>query len=194
MKRCRTNVTSRLMVAAVLAGSVAVVGTAVRGGQTTPQQPAQPEKTPRPQNPQPQNPPNPAPAPKEPGKAPGQPGNEKTPVERDARARYARPFMFQSPQTEAKFNDHAQRLVRMEQRMEQTNKDLLRRLGEARQLTGERQSAAVLDILQQVLREREEMQKYLVFSRTGWTGEMAGTDEATPVEEPRPAAGAGGER
>jgi hypothetical protein len=101
---------------------------------------------------------------------------------------YQRPFAFASPAAEARYNENARRLVAMEQRLARSNADLTRRLGEARALTGERQTAATFDVLQQILKEQAAMNQYLVRARTTWTGDLEGTipmaeDEYTAANE-----------
>ena len=54
-----------------------------------------------------------------------------------------RPFAFQSPDFEGRFNQSTRRLALMEQRMQRSHEDLLKRLGEARQLSGERRADAL---------------------------------------------------
>lgn len=121
-----------------------------------PQQPGQPGQT------NPNNPNNPN----------GVPANE-TALEREARLRRATgPFTFTNAQAQSAFNDNVQNLLRMERRMDESRRTLLKRLGDVRQLPPERQSAATLDLLQQILQENESMQSYLVRSRTSWTGEV----------------------
>jgi hypothetical protein len=100
--------------------------------------------------------------------------------------RFARPFVFQSPAAESRFAESSNRLVNMEQRLDQTNQDLIKRLGQARSFTGERQNAALLDLLQQMLLDNAEMHRYLIQSRLAWTGEEAGglTDPMQTPEVP----------
>lgn len=93
-------------------------------------------------------------------------------------ARYGRPFAFQSPEIESRFNESTQRLVRMEQRMERSSRDMLRRLGDVRQMNGDRQHAALMDLLQQMLQEQAELQHYLVQTRTAFTGEVDAPQDA----------------
>lgn len=102
-------------------------------------------------------------------------------------ARYSRPFAFQAPELESRFNESTHRLVRMEQRMERSSRDLLRRLGEVRQLSGERQHTALMDLLQQMLQEQAELQQYLVQTRTAFTGDV---EMADPSEGLQASAGA----
>ncbi len=103
-----------------------------------------------------------------------------------AGSRYIRPFAFQNPEIESHFTDTSRRLVQLEQRMERSNQDLLKRLGEARALTGERQTTATLDLLQQILQDQAELRRYLVQSRTAWSGdiELPNENERSTIERP----------
>jgi hypothetical protein len=172
----------------------------------TPSQPGQPAKQPRPSNPQPQ-PRNPVPDQNQ--NTPGAPrtndaGRDRAQNDRDAErsatsGRYARPFSFQSPRAEGQFNLATRRLVQMEQRMQRSQEDLLRSLGEARRLTGTRQTEALFDVIQGMMREQAELQRYLIQSRTAWTGDLtpeepsdgemieddAGTTGSAPAQPPR---------
>lgn len=143
--------------------------------------PSKQNPTPRPSNPTPRpDNQNPTPDPNDPGAAPRQPG-ETTPNRDGSRPsrtrandpnRNQRPFAFQSPDMEGRFNVASRRLVQMEQRMQRSQTDVLKRLGEARQLSGERQTAALFDVLQQMLRDQADLQRYLTQSRTLWTGDI----------------------
>ncbi len=106
-----------------------------------------------------------------------------TPEQRDTliKLRASRPFNFQSPQSEAIFNDGVQRLMRDEQRFTQTTDEHLRRLGEVRGMTGERQTAALLDLVQQLLISNKEFQQYIVRSRSLWTGDMTPPQQTAGV-------------
>jgi len=176
--------------------SVAVTGLGGGAWSIAVQQPAEP---PRPSNPQPR-PSNPQPRPQQPGNDPSQtprpgdpqdpanPGDRRQPNDRDQREtrnRNPRPFVFQNPQDEARFVQSSRRLVQMEQRLERSNQDLLRRLGEARQLSADRQGAAVMDVLQQLLRNQAELQQYMVQARTSWTGDIDLGDDADPASDDR---------
>ena len=167
----------------------------------TPSQPGQPAKQPRPSNPQPQ-PRNPQPQPNNPQPRPSDPTpdqNDNAPGERrdndgardgargrgqnnrDAErsatsGRYARPFAFQSPGAEGQFNLATRRLIQMEQRMQRSQEDLLRSLGEARRLSGTRQTEALFDVIQGMMREQAELHRYLTQSRTAWTGDLSPED------------------
>lgn len=156
-------------------------------------QPGQPSQPPKPSNPTPQpksptpRPNDPTPRPNDPSQPsqPDQPRDRDDPRDRDpgridprerdrdnVNRRSTRPFAFQSPQNEGQFNESARRLIAMEHRLQQSNDDLLRRLGEARQMTGERQTNALFDVVQQLLQEQENLRMYLVQSRTAWTGDI----------------------
>lgn len=159
------------------------------------EQPGTPSKQPEPKNPLP-GPKNPTPRPADPTPDPNSPGAPNNPPNRPAdkqgekergtnRERSIRPFAFQSPDMEGRFNQSTRRLAVMEQRMQKSNEDLLKRLGEARQLSGERQSNALMDVIQQLLKEQGELQRYLIQARIGWAGD-ADLDE-TPAEPDREA-------
>ncbi|HEX2839507.1 MAG TPA: hypothetical protein VHN77_15425 [Phycisphaerales bacterium] len=115
-----------------------------------------------------------------PGEDQQQPGDEAQ--------RYSGPFMFQSPQTQTAMNQRAQQLIRMEQQFEIRRTELLRRLGEARAMTGERKLDALADVLQQVLLEQEQVNQYLIAMRTAWTGDMSPEEntDAEPGQMRRP--------
>jgi hypothetical protein len=102
-----------------------------------------------------------------------------------------RPFTFQSPQAEVRFNQATGRIQQLEQRLEVSNTDLLRRLGEVRQLTGERQTMALLDLMQRVLQDRVQLHQYLVQSRAIWSGDMGSNavsaDDQQQVDQNAPA-------
>jgi hypothetical protein len=163
------------------------------------QNPAQPNAPAQPANPQ--NPNQPA----QPGQA--QPGEldpvlptlpdpndpNLTPEQRAAilKLRTQQPFAFASPQAEARFNDTARRLARFEQRLERSNQDQLKRLGEIRAMSAERQGPAMFDLLQQMLTTQRDLQRYLVAARVNMTGEfdlpsetIAGANGAQPAANP----------
>ena len=96
------------------------------------------------------------------------------------RLRSQRPFPFQSVAHEAQFNQNAQSLLRAEQRFEKSTQDHLRRLGEVRNLNGERQNAALLDLLQQMLQDRVDLQRYLADSRAMYTGDVSLPQDSSP--------------
>lgn len=105
------------------------------------------------------------------------------------RGRYERPFMFQTPGIEARFTENSRRLIGLETRLATSNQMLLKRLGEVRTLPPEKQTAALADIMQQMLMEQAQMQKYLVMARTAWTGDLEGppaemSEENVPVATP----------
>lgn len=169
----------------------------------TPSQPGQPSKQPSPSNPTPRpknqqpRPQDPTPDPSNPGapsrdRQPNVPRDRDAPGDRDARRddgagsqdRYVRPFAFQSPTTEGHFTAATRRLVQMEQRMQRSQETLLKSLGEARRLSGPRQTEALFDVIQQMLRDQAELQRYLAQSRTAWSGDIA-LDETEDGEEPQ---------
>jgi hypothetical protein len=156
-------------------------------------QPSNPSPRPGKQNPQPrpgqQNPQprpgnqNPVPDPNNPGAPNNQPPN---PAGQAVGNRALRPFAFQSPDVEGRFNLTTRRLVQMEQRMQRSHDDLLKRLGQARQLSGQRQTDALFEVIQQMLQDEADLQRYLVQSRTAWTGDVAGAEGEPESGEPAP--------
>lgn len=143
-----------------------------------PNQPAQPRPGVNPGNPvNPGVPSNPNP----PGTPPNSPG-----VGAPIINRQGVPFSFQSPQAQVLFTQQARQLVQIEQRLSQANQDSLRRLGEIRQLGGERQNAALMDLFQQVLRDQAAFQQYLVQTRTLLTGDIDAGDAAPAPPPPQP--------
>lgn len=161
--------------------------------------PQPPQSLPQPAQTTPPSPDQPAPQPAAPGTPPGanpaaQPDTEivdpadprLTPQQREylVRIRATRPFTLQSAQSEAVFYGGVQHLVRDEQRFGAACEDQLRRLGEIRGMSGERQTAALLDLLQQVLITNRDLHQYLVRSRSAWSGEMPVREQSTG-ESPR---------
>jgi len=163
------------------------------------QQPRPSNPTPQPSNPMPRpvNP-TPPPATNTPAVQPtpaNQPGTVTPPANQPATTtqpavglRYARPFAFTSPEVEARFNESGKRLMALETRLNKSNQDLLKRLGEIRRLPPERQNAATFELLQQMLMDQQQMNQYLVAARTAWSGEFEGaTDMGTPAAgQPQP--------
>ncbi len=162
---------TRLIAAAGVAGIVTFGALGALQSQTpSPSQPTPPRPGTQPpaQNPQPRTPDSQPPA------------RDSSPRDRQdldrARqpaTRTERPFAFQNPGSEGTFNQSSQRLVLMEQRLEQSNAEQLRKLGEIRAMPAERQSAALLDLVQQILRDQADLHRYLVASRTAWTGDVS---------------------
>ena len=103
--------------------------------------------------------------------------------------RYERPFAFQTPGIEGRFIENSRRLIGLETRLTNSNQMLLKRLGEVRALAPEKQNGALADVVQQMLIEQAQMQKYLVLARTAWSGDLEGMpaemgEEAIPVATP----------
>lgn len=165
---------------ALMVSTAAILGVSatafMQPGTTPPNQPSRPN--------QPNQPVQPT------DRQPADRPNDRQPADRGAQPRdgnrYMRPFAFESPDYEARFNESSRKLVSMEQRMATKNQELLRKLGEARQLTGEKQNAAVLDVLQQVLLEHGQLQQYLVQSRTAWTGDLDTSTLSNPGDTKNP--------
>lgn len=161
-----------------------------QGGVPSPSQPTQPGQHPQQQPDQPSTTPNGNPNPI------GLEGNAAngTPATRTTNAggeRWDRPFALQTPQSEARLAEVGRRLYTMEQRMARDNAEMLRRIGEARQMTGEKQSKAVLDILQQMAQDQAELQRYLVATRTAWAGDSEPMSGAVPTGTTATPGGAG---
>lgn len=148
-------------------------------------QPAPKNPTPRPENQNPQPEPNSPGSPGAPGDRTERPTDTRDNARTPANARNLRSFALQSPDMEGRFNIGARRLVQMEQRMQRSQEDLLKRLGEARQLSGERQTTALFDVIQQMMKDQADLQRYLIQSRTMWTGDLD-LGEGTPVEGDQP--------
>ena len=147
--------------------------------QGVPSQPGTPSAPPRPVAPD--QAPRPAQPPAKDAPAVRQPVEERTPrTSASVRQRY---FALQNPQMEAELRESAKRLALMETRMDRSSADLMRRLGEARQLSGSRQTTAVMEILQQILQDQAELRQYLTESRTMLTGDFE-TELALPTKEP----------
>lgn len=135
----------------------------------SPSQPGSPTQPPLP--PGPTNPTTPA-NPNDPTN-PSSPNNPALPSKLNQPAnRNARLFAFQNPADEARFNEACQRLVRMEQKLDRSQQDQLRRLGEIRQMSAERQGPATMELMQQLLKTQADLQQYLISSRTLWTGDI----------------------
>lgn len=106
---------------------------------------------------------------------PGDTNRNSQPVDRNT-IRNLRPFAFESRDAETRFNENGRRLVAFERNMSETNRDLMRKLSEARSLTGPQQNQAILDLMQQILQEHQSLHEYLVAARTGWTGDLESMD------------------
>jgi hypothetical protein len=76
----------------------------------------------------------------------------------------------------------------MEQQFGTSHTRLISKLAEARQATGEKQNQAILDVLDMLVRDHGEMHRYLVQSRTAWSGDIdvTGTPGSMPGGENRP--------
>lgn len=167
--------TAALILLAVGATRLPATGQVQPAKPTPPAQ--QPVKPSQPNNPsQPVNPGQPTTPPTQDPNNPNAPARPDNTGVQD-RGRFVQPFAFQSQQSEAAFNQSARRLAVLERKMQKNQEDLLRRLGEARQLTGERQSEAILDLLQQVLLSQKEWHNYITQSRTMLSGEIELSDE-----------------
>lgn len=191
----------------IVLGAILILACAGGAGLwTAPAQAPQPSNPqPQPSNPQPQ-PSNPSPQPSnptpqpinpQPTTQPTRPGDTRQPARLDPRTpdqrrddqrrdqdaernrvRNLRPFAFDNPQMEGNFNQSITKLARLEERLTQSNQAMMKRLGEARRLEGDRQNAALFDIIQELLKNQNDLHQYLVQARTAWAGD-AMTDAAT---------------
>jgi len=82
-------------------------------------------------------------------------------------------FAFQNPTMQTQFNELAGQLSRLEQQLAENNQRLLRQLGQARQLTGERKADALGEVLQGDLQQQGMLLQYLVDLRATVTGGLA---------------------
>lgn len=176
---------TRAVRAAALAAMLAVCGGV---GAYVSAQPGQPSEPARQNDPGRTNPSQPGktnpsdPGRTNPGNQPGdrtnQPGDTNRypqPADR-AGQKHQRPFAFQNPGMESRFNESGRRLLALERRMADSNRDLMQKLSQARSMTGPAQQQAVLDLLQDILQEHQAMHGYLVQARTGWTGDLDASD------------------
>ncbi len=168
---------------------IGIAGLGVLQAQTQPTRPKNPLPSPRqpapPERTQP-NQPNQTPPPADPNQ-PVDP-NLQQPANGSM---YSGPFMFQSPQSQTAFNTRTQDLLRMEDQFEARRTELLRRLGEARAMTGDRKLDALADVLQRVILDQQQMQQYLIEARTTWSGEatldaQGMTDQRDKNNNPNP--------
>lgn len=85
--------------------------------------------------------------------------------------RFKSPFAVDSNIDARDWNRRVSTLTDAERRLESANADRLRRLGEVRGMSGERQSQALVELLQDVLRDQAQMQAYFRDSRMLWSGD-----------------------
>lgn len=161
---------------------------------TNPNQPNQPQNPNQPNNPnqprpndpnQPNNPeqPNQPIDPNRPGQIdPNRPG---TGEEQTLLNRRQRLFRLQDDQAIGQLNEFGQRLVRFETRMRENNEQMLRRLGQARQLQGDRRFDAMAVLLQDMLQEQALLNQYLADLRMSITGDLGDpNDPNNPLFNP----------
>lgn len=168
--------------------------------------PAQPSQPGQPQQPAPEQPNIPGqpqqPVPAQPGTPgqpqqplpaqPGTPGQPQAPLPgqpgvvrpNGTRLENRRLFKLDADNLEGRLNETSARLVRLERQIAQTNQELLRRLGEARQLTGERKLDGIAEVLQGVLQEQARFQDHISQIRTAMMGEAP--EDALAPGAPRP--------
>ncbi len=191
-------------VGVLLAGMEAQPQPGSAPGGTPSQQPQPSNPTPRPTNPNQPNPNQPGqtqpgqtqpgqtqPGQSQPGQVqPGQtqPGNQtpldrtpdRTPLNRQPGSSSDNPrfISLADPSMEPRFRESATRLANLERSMAERNQRLVQRLGAARQLPPDRQGAAVMDLLQDILQENAQLQQYLSQSRTMMTGDLADPNDS----------------
>jgi len=100
-------------------------------------------------------------------------------------ARERSPFVLETPEARALLNQATRRLEDLEARLAESNDVLLQRLGEARRLRGERQTNALFDVMQDMLQQNAEMQRYLAAARVAWAGAALEDDQDGMDEEDR---------
>ncbi len=121
---------------------------------------------------------------------PGDP--DQTPLERPSditplnRGNNPRFFSFADQNLEGQFRESAGRLASLERAMTERNQRLVQQLGDVRRLPADRQNAAVLDLLQDILQENAQLQQYLAQSRTLFTGDLNDATTSRPgTNQPR---------
>lgn len=119
---------------------------------------------------------------------PTDPAQQRTPDDTRRMGRFDRPFAFQSPDAEGRFKESTQMLMGLEQQLAASQQRLISKLAEARQASGEKQNQAILEVLEQLVRDHGEMHRYMVQARTAWTGDMDSltAPSAAPGLEKRP--------
>jgi hypothetical protein len=90
-------------------------------------------------------------------------------------------FMLQNPTTEARMGDFTAQITRMETQLNDTNLRLLRQLGQARQLQGDRRSEAFAEVLQGILQNNAATMQYVMQLRNAMTGPLATPGTPTPA-------------
>lgn len=92
-------------------------------------------------------------------------------------------FALSNPAAEAQLTQAGQKLVRIEQQFTTANQQLLKQLGQARQLTGDRRSEAMGEIMQSMLLQQQQLQQYLVDLRTSVTGDLGTLDGTASAQQ-----------
>ena len=164
--------------------------------QPQPPVPSQPSQPAQPQDPIPTQPAAPGqpqqPVPAQPGTpgqpqqpVPKQPGTVRPtgPLDRN-RLENRRLFKLDADNLEGRLNETAGRLGRLEKQITQNNQELLRRLGEVRQMSGDRRAEGLAEVLQGVLQEQARLQEQLVQMRTAIVGDIP--DETVTPGAARP--------
>lgn len=109
---------------------------------------------------------------------PGQTTTTQQGVNATLNQRQRRLFQLENQQSVGQLNDFGQRVVRIEANLQASNQRLLRMLGQARQLQGDRRFDAFGEVLQGILQEQANMSQYLVDLRTALTGDLANASDA----------------
>jgi hypothetical protein len=89
-------------------------------------------------------------------------------------------FMPLNAATEGQLNDFGLQMARIETQLNDTNLRLLRQLGQARQLQGERRNEAFAEILQGILQNHAATMQYVMQLRNAMTGPLATPGTPTP--------------
>ncbi|GEM_PF-1644908 len=99
----------------------------------------------------------------------------------DGTGRFNSPFAMSTQEGLAAFSQQTSQLVEQEDGLRSTATQRLRQLGEVRGMTGERQSQALLDLVQNVLNDQQAMTKYLRDARATWSGDAGMSNPAQPA-------------
>jgi hypothetical protein len=88
-------------------------------------------------------------------------------------------FAFASPEMEPQFNQAATQLARTESQLTESNQRLLKQLGQARSLQGDRRSEAFAEVMQGTLQQNAMLLQQMQELRTLLTGQL--TDPNAPA-------------
>ncbi|MEX2219744.1 MAG: hypothetical protein WD749_13405 [Phycisphaerales bacterium] len=93
-------------------------------------------------------------------------------------------FSLQNEQMRGQFTQASQQLARLEQQLVENNQRLLRQLGQARLLSGERKADALAEVMQGVLQAETAQMQYLRALREAITGQINLGDDGTRPGQP----------